>query len=68
MGCETVVLSTSASKEKLARELGASHFLVTSDPEVLKAQANTLDFIIDTGKQKESILRRSMGSNQLCHQ
>lgn len=49
MGCEVVVLSTSPSKKSLAQELGAHHFLVTSDAAQLAANANSLDFIIDTG-------------------
>ncbi|NHQ68892.1 NAD(P)-dependent alcohol dehydrogenase, partial [Elizabethkingia miricola] len=36
-GAEVTVLSTSPSKEENAKQLGAHHFVVTSDPEQLKA-------------------------------
>lgn len=47
-GAEVTVLSTSPSKEKAAKELGAHHFVVTSDPEQLKAVKASFDFILDT--------------------
>ncbi|PUZ20707.1 uncharacterized zinc-type alcohol dehydrogenase-like protein [Chitinophaga costaii] len=47
MGAEVTVLSTSANKEKDAKELGAHNFVVTKDPEAMKAVYNTLDFILD---------------------
>ena len=47
-GAEVTVLSTSPSKEKAAKELGAHHFVVTSDPEQLKAVKGSFDFILDT--------------------
>lgn len=47
-GAEVTVLSTSPSKEKDAKKLGAHHFLVTTDPEQVKAAKNTFDFILDT--------------------
>ena len=47
MGCHVTVLSTSASKQKAAEELGAD-FLVTSDTEKLKEQEATFDLIIST--------------------
>ncbi|WEK37873.1 MAG: NAD(P)-dependent alcohol dehydrogenase [Candidatus Pseudobacter hemicellulosilyticus] len=47
-GAEVTVLSTSPSKEKAAKELGAHHFVVTSDPAQVKAVKNTFDFILDT--------------------
>lgn len=47
-GAEVTVLSTSPSKEKAARDLGAHHFVVTSDPEQLKAVKGSFDFILDT--------------------
>lgn len=47
-GAEVTVLSTSAKKEEDAKKLGAHHFVVTSDPEQLKAVAGTFDFILDT--------------------
>jgi alcohol dehydrogenase (NADP+) len=47
-GAEVTMLSTSPSKEKDARVLGAHHFALTKDPEHLKAIASKFDFIIDT--------------------
>ncbi len=48
MGANVTVLSTSPSKEKDARRLGAHEFVVTRNPENLAPMANTFDFIIDT--------------------
>jgi len=47
-GAEVTVLSTSPSKEEDAKKLGAHHFVVTSDPEQIKAAKGTFDFILDT--------------------
>jgi uncharacterized zinc-type alcohol dehydrogenase-like protein len=47
-GAEVTVLSTSASKEQAAKDLGAHHFVVTSDASQVKAVKNTFDFILDT--------------------
>jgi uncharacterized zinc-type alcohol dehydrogenase-like protein len=48
MGAEVTVLSTSPSKEKDARSLGAHKFLVTKDEEAVKAAAGSFDLILDT--------------------
>eukprot|EP01053_Blabericola_migrator_P002516 Blabericola_migrator_1__2515@NODE_1709_length_3955_cov_614_992798_g1105_i0_p1_GENE_NODE_1709_length_3955_cov_614_992798_g1105_i0NODE_1709_length_3955_cov_614_992798_g1105_i0_p1_ORF_typecomplete_len353_score52_27ADH_N/PF08240_12/3_1e31ADH_zinc_N/PF00107_26/2_7e23Glu_dehyd_C/PF16912_5/3_2e17AlaDh_PNT_C/PF01262_21/1_7e03AlaDh_PNT_C/PF01262_21/2_9e08ADH_zinc_N_2/PF13602_6/3_2e072Hacid_dh_C/PF02826_19/7e07Shikimate_DH/PF01488_20/0_0012NAD_binding_2/PF03446_15/0_0086NAD_binding_10/PF13460_6/0_16BKACE/ len=48
MGNEVTVISTSTNKETLARQLGATNFVVSTDPESVKKALNTLDFIIDT--------------------
>ena len=48
LGHTVVAISTSANKEKLAREKGAHHFVVSSDPESIKAQAGTCDIILNT--------------------
>jgi uncharacterized zinc-type alcohol dehydrogenase-like protein len=48
MGAEVTMLSSSASKEKDAKRLGAHNFALTSDPGVLAKYANYFDFIIDT--------------------
>lgn len=47
-GAEVTVLSTSASKEQAAKELGAHHFVVTSDPAQVNAVKGSFDFILDT--------------------
>jgi len=47
-GAEVTVLSTSPKKEADAKKLGAHHFLVTTDPEQVKAAKNSFDFILDT--------------------
>lgn len=48
MGAEVTVFSTSQSKEKDARELGAHHFVVTRDPKNMEPLAKKFDFILDT--------------------
>ncbi|WP_316783874.1 NAD(P)-dependent alcohol dehydrogenase [Pedobacter frigiditerrae] len=47
-GAEVTVLSTSPSKEQAAIELGAHHFVVTSDAAQVKAVTGSFDFILDT--------------------
>ena len=46
-GCEVTVISTSAGKKAQALELGAAHFVLSSDPEAMKAAAGSLDAILD---------------------
>jgi uncharacterized zinc-type alcohol dehydrogenase-like protein len=48
MGAEVTMLSHTASKEKDARRLGATHFVLTSDKEQLKSVTGSFDFILDT--------------------
>ena len=48
MGAEVTVLSTSAKKEKDAKELGAHKFVVTTNATDLATVKNYFDFIIDT--------------------
>lgn len=48
MGAEVTVFSTSQSKEKDARGLGAHDFVVTKDPQNLAPLAGKFDFILDT--------------------
>jgi len=48
MGAEVTVLSTSPSKEKDARALGAHKFLVTKDEAAVKEATGTFDLILDT--------------------
>jgi len=47
-GAEVTVLSTSPKKEEDAKKLGAHKFVVTSDPEQVKAVKGYFDFILDT--------------------
>jgi uncharacterized zinc-type alcohol dehydrogenase-like protein len=47
-GAEVTVLSTSPKKEADAKKLGAHHFVVTSDPDQVKAAQGSFDFILDT--------------------
>ena len=47
-GADVTVLSTSPGKEADAKKLGAHHFVVTTDPEQVKAAKGTFDFILDT--------------------
>ena len=54
-GADVTVMSTSPSKEKDAKKLGAQHFLVTSDPDQVKAAAGSFDFILDTVSAQHDI-------------
>ena len=47
-GAEVTMLSSSPSKKEDARKLGAHKFVLTGDPEQLKAVQGSFDFIIDT--------------------
>ena len=42
------MLFRSPKKEEDAKKLGAHHFVVTTDPEQVKAAKNSFDFILDT--------------------
>ncbi len=54
-GAEVTVLSTSPSKEKDAKALGAHKFVVTSDPKQVEAVKETFDFILDTVSAKHDM-------------
>ena len=47
-GCEVTAFTATSGKEKEAKEFGAHQVLNSKDPEILKANAATLDFIIST--------------------
>ena len=47
-GCEVTAFTATSGKEKEAKEFGAHQVLNSKDPEVLKDNAATLDFIIST--------------------
>lgn len=47
-GAEVTMLSTSPSKEKDAKHLGAHHFALTKDEEQVKTLAGKFDFILNT--------------------
>ena len=49
MGAEVTAISTSSSKEALARSLGAHHFLNTNVAEEVKAATGSFDFILLSG-------------------
>lgn len=51
-GAEVTVLSGTAGKKESALALGATHFVLTSNKEQLKAAASGFDFIIDTVSAK----------------
>jgi alcohol dehydrogenase (NADP+) len=48
MGAEVVLFTTSENKRADALRLGADAVVVSKDPEQMAAQANTLDFILNT--------------------
>jgi uncharacterized zinc-type alcohol dehydrogenase-like protein len=47
-GCEVTAFSSSPDKETEAKELGATHFINSRDPEALQSVQNYFDFIIST--------------------
>jgi uncharacterized zinc-type alcohol dehydrogenase-like protein len=47
-GAEVTVISTTATKEADARRLGASDFVLSTDPAQVARVANRFDFILDT--------------------
>ncbi|MBK0382375.1 NAD(P)-dependent alcohol dehydrogenase [Pedobacter sp. SD-b] len=52
MGAEVTMLSRSPEKEKDAEELGAHHFMLTTNEENMKKMANSFDLIINTVSAK----------------
>jgi len=48
LGCNMYAFSATADKEKECRSNGASHFILTSDPESKKSAIGKLDYIIVT--------------------
>ena len=47
MGAEVTLLSTSPSKEKDARKLGAHHFVLSNDEDAMKKQESYFDTVLD---------------------
>jgi uncharacterized zinc-type alcohol dehydrogenase-like protein len=54
-GAEVTVLSTSPSKEKDAKKLGAHKFVVTTDPKQVEEVKESFDFILDTVSAKHDM-------------
>jgi uncharacterized zinc-type alcohol dehydrogenase-like protein len=52
MGAEVTVFSTSASKEKDAKKLGAKHFVLSTNPANFEKLEGRFDFILDTVSAK----------------
>lgn len=48
LGAEVTVFTTSPGKDELARSLGASHVVVSSDDAAMAAAAQSLDVVLDT--------------------
>ena len=48
MGNTVTAISTNRKKEATARELGADHFVVSSDPESMAAASKSLDLVLNT--------------------
>ncbi|NKJ94697.1 alcohol dehydrogenase catalytic domain-containing protein [Rhizobium leguminosarum bv. viciae] len=48
LGADVTVISRSPAKEEDARELGATHFLLSTDQDALAAAASSFDLIVDT--------------------
>ncbi len=54
-GAEVTVLSTSPSKEKEAKALGAHNFIVTTNSEQFASAKSSFDFIVDTVSAKHDL-------------
>lgn len=48
LGHDVVAVSTSANKEAMARKKGATHFVVSKDPESMAKHAGMCDIILNT--------------------
>ncbi len=48
MGNEVTAISTSPNKAAIAKSIGATHFIVSTDEESMKSGAKSLDLIINT--------------------
>lgn len=48
LGHDVVAVSTSANKEEMARKKGATHFVVSKDPESMAKHAGMCDIILNT--------------------
>lgn len=48
MGHTVVAVSTTAKKEQMAKDKGAHHFVVSTDPESIKSMAGKVDLILNT--------------------
>lgn len=48
LGHDVVAVSTSANKEAIARQKGATHFVVSKDPESMAKHAGMCDIILNT--------------------
>lgn len=47
-GCDVTAFSTNPNKENEARQMGATHFINSRDPQALQKAANSFDFILST--------------------
>jgi uncharacterized zinc-type alcohol dehydrogenase-like protein len=47
-GCEVTMLSTSKTKEKDARKLGAHHFVLSTDPAAMRKLNSSFDIVVNT--------------------
>lgn len=54
-GAEVTILSTSPAKKDAAKDLGAHHFVVTTDQEQMAEVKGTFDFILDTVSAKHDL-------------
>ncbi len=48
MGNEVTAISTSPNKAEIAKEIGATNFVISKDEESMKAATGTLDLILNT--------------------
>lgn len=57
MGNSVTAISTRASKEPIARELGAVNFVVSTDPASMSGAAKSLDLILDTISANHQVMQ-----------
>jgi alcohol dehydrogenase (NADP+) len=55
LGAEVTIITTSPGKGEDARALGASHVLLSTDPQAMKSAMNTFDFILDTIPKRHNV-------------
>jgi uncharacterized zinc-type alcohol dehydrogenase-like protein len=55
LGAEVTIITTSPGKGDDARALGASHVLLSTDPQAMKSALNRFDFILDTIPKRHNV-------------
>ena len=56
MGNTVTAISTSPNKEAAAREIGADNFVVSTNPESMKAAGDSLDLILNIESYEHALM------------